>query len=463
MGRETNAVRAVTTLLSRTGRSDGDQGRALARLRCALPALLACALAWGPDPAVGQEKTPTPSAEELWNAYPLQPTPEPTATTAQSPAAQEREVIATAPSTDDGGSLVPPLIAGLVLALGALALLATFRPGRARRSRVAKPVTPRASLTPATTNGTGPVGATHAARAPQPAPRARATQGPARPRRAETLLNTADRPDAGARQAAHPARPAPAAATTDSQRAVDAPRAVPPDSRRRWSAEIAWIGPESHFAVLARPGDEGDPIVVARSPTLEWPPTNAVAVQALTESVAELEQTLLTAGWTALEAASAWYAKRFAWKPVTAPAPGPAARAAPRAALPAPDRQQTRFVRQPTWPAGSDRLWRCELRWDAGVVNSRFEAVAYEPGSERRTRHLGSSATFKWLMMADPNPAANEYRKELRQLAGALQAAGWEHVGRGAKWYAARFIWRRDGVPPDQVESRVPESGQVRD
>ena len=142
---------------------------------------------------------------------------------------------------------------------------------------------------------------------------------------------------------------------------------------------------------------------------------------------------------------------------------GPGALPAPRTALPASDRGQKRFVRQPTWPAGSDRLWRCELRWDSGVVNSRFEAVAYEPGSERRTRQVGSSATFKWLMMADPNPAANEYRKELRQLAGALQAAGWDHVGRGAKWYAARFVWRRDGAPPDQVESRVPESGQVRD
>jgi hypothetical protein len=29
----------------------------------------------------------------------------------------------------------------------------------------------------------------------------------------------------------------------------------------------------------------------------------------------------------------------------------------------------------------------------------------------------------------------------------ALEAAGWEHIGRGRHWYEQRFVWRGSGEP----------------
>jgi hypothetical protein len=109
---------------------------ALFRLRVLL-ALVGCSLLWAASPAFAQEATPRPSApEELWDAYPLTasptPTPATTAAAASSPATEQRKVRApTTPAVGDG-SAVPPVLAGLVLALGAIALLWTFRPGRRR-------------------------------------------------------------------------------------------------------------------------------------------------------------------------------------------------------------------------------------------------------------------------------------------------------------------------------------------
>ena len=70
--------------------------------------------------------------------------------------------------------------------------------------------------------------------------------------------------------------------------------------------------------------------------------------------------------------------------------------------------------------------------------------------------------TFKWLMMADPNPSSDEYRTELRRLVTALQGAGWDYVGRGSKWYAARFVWRRAGAPPERLDAAALEAPQRR-
>jgi hypothetical protein len=55
-------------------------------------------------------------------------------------------------------------------------------------------------------------------------------------------------------------------------------------------------------------------------------------------------------------------------------------------------------------------------------------------------------------MRRDPDPAAQEYRTELGRLTAELQAAGWDYVGRGTKWYSACFVWRRPGTPPDHIE-----------
>ena len=415
---------------------------------------------------------------------------------------------------------MPPLIAGFVLAMGAVALIWTFRPSRRRRAGNLPVIAPTAPAL-AQSNGVAlaaaapaalkpaalpePASQRHAAQTPaakrpaaqkpaakkraakKPVAQKRAATNPAAPgppvrrRRSETLLlSAADRTPAAPAASALPAAPAPSAAPAATAAAaapaasaaagVDPPRALPPDPRRAWSAQIEWqeAGSESRFVVLARTGRQADDAaVVAESPVLEWPPASDAAVQALTEAVAELERKQLAAGWTALDPGAGWYAKRFAWKPVIVVEPAPpaveqaAVRAAARPAPPpppasppasdqAPDRP-ARFVRAPAWPAGTSRMWRCELRWEPGVVNSRFEAVAYEPGKEAGARPVASSSTFKWLMMADPNPAAEEYREEIRRMGAALQTAGWEHVGRGAKWYAARFVWRRTGKPPDEI------------
>ena len=426
-----------------------------------LLALLACCLLWAADPVAAQERTPTPTAQELWDAYPLEASPTPTLTPAESPAAQERQLTAPAAGSDTGGSQLLPLLAGLALALGALALLWTFR-ASLPRPKLNRPALPRlvspATPAPRSANGTTGAGMRQAVRRPA-APKPAAQKPVARPRRAETLLlSAAERPTAAGEQRANP---------------PGSP--LPPDPQRAWSAEIEWIGAgnESRFAVIARTGQQAEPQSVAESSPLEWPPTSTAGVQALTDAVAELERELLAAGWAALEPGAGWYAKRFGWKPVIVVEPAPPAveLAAVRAAAPpapaapaVPDRPPARagrFVRKPDWPEGSDRLWRCELRWEAGVVNSRFEAVAYEPGVAQRTRSVASSVTFKWLMMAEPNPSADEYRKELRRLVTALQGAGWDYVGRGTKWYAARFVWRRAGAPPERLDAPALEAPRV--
>jgi hypothetical protein len=94
--------------------------------------------------------------------------------------------------------------------------------------------------------------------------------------------------------------------------------ATPPEPDRAWAAEIGWhlVDGESEFSVVARPVDGGaEPITLGASSLLEWPPRGARSVQALTDAVKALESTLVAAGWTPLPRGSAWYAKRFTWRP----------------------------------------------------------------------------------------------------------------------------------------------------
>ncbi len=429
------------------------------RRKRALVALAACLLLGPASPATGQQRTPTPSAEELWEDYPLHTSPEPARTTPTPAATRGRRVSAPAAAADDGDGPVQELVAGLVFVLGAMAVLWTFRPSRSGRRDSRK----KDASEPADGGSS----------APEPAAGGRRPQPP--------LLN------------AVAMRLADSAGETGD---APPPPAVTRHPGSAWSAEIRWVEAESgaHFAVLARTGEQDDATVVAESPALEWPPTGPAAVQALSDAVDELERTLLAAGWTALPAGSEWYAKRFAWKPEAAavpqasppPATAPqepeqAQAAAPdpppeqaQAAAPDPPQEQPqaaaldlppeqarsgRFRRRPPWPEGSEQLWRCELRWGSGLVSSRFEAVAYGPG-ERQGSAIAGSATFKWLMGADPDPAAKEYQAELGRLVAALRAAGWDDVGRGSKWYSARFVWRRTGTPPDRIEQQPQLAGQ---
>jgi hypothetical protein len=107
---------------------------------------------------------------------------------------------------------------------------------------------------------------------------------------------------------------------------------APPSARRAWTAEIEWA-PAEHgacFCVVARPVDGGGPCVVAESAQLEWPPTGAAAVAAMTAAADDLEARLVAAGWRPLPRGDAWYARRFRWEPA-APDPRAAGKGPPEA------------------------------------------------------------------------------------------------------------------------------------
>jgi hypothetical protein len=341
--------------------------------------------------ARGADPTPTPSAKELWNTYPLTPTSTPAATRTPAP---ERNVSARAATTGGGDGLWVAAVAALVaVTIGGLALVATRR----RRGG--------SSTTRSEPSTKGPS---------RPAQRA--------PERDQRLLSITSQPW------------------------------LPPDETRAWEAEIEWSEANGggRFAATAREPGSATAIVIAESSTVTWPPADRVSMRALPDAVAELERSLLTAGWTPRTAGAHWYAKRFAWTPRTvAPsAPDDAPRQSQRlaAVVELPAEPTGRFRRDGDWPDGSEALWRCELHWDSGIVSSRFEAVAYEPGTRRR-RVVGSSTSFKWRMLGDPSGSLARYSSEQARLTAALEAAGWERVGRGECWYSERFIWRGAGEP----------------
>jgi hypothetical protein len=113
------------------------------------------------------------------------------------------------------------------------------------------------------------------------------------------------------------------AVTVDPGRAGSEPGVVPPDPRREWTAEVEWrpTGRDTRFRALARRPDGGAAVAVAESPQLEWPPSDARSVEALTEAADALATTLEASGWKPLRPGGAWYAKRFRWDPVTADSP----------------------------------------------------------------------------------------------------------------------------------------------
>jgi hypothetical protein len=288
---------------------------------------------------------------------------------------------------------------------------------------------------------------------------------------------------------------------------------LPSDPRRAWTAEIEWRpgDRDSRFWVMATADDGSARAPVAQSAALEWPPSGPAGVQALSDAARALEEALLSAGWTPLPAGEAWYAKRFAWaarpaarqpaggapgaaraiaaqpgaRPAAARAQRPAAgqprSARPAAAQPgtarpaasqpgsarpaagqpgtaAPNERSGRFKRDPqAWPAETQSRWRCELKWDAGYFNSRFQAVVYPPGTEPG-RPVAAGDPFKWTFMSDPDPKGERHVAQVRALVSALEAAGWERVGRGPAWYSHRFLWRREGRPPERVEVAAGEA-----
>lgn len=113
----------------------------------------------------------------------------------------------------------------------------------------------------------------------------------------------------------------------------------------------------------------------------------------------------------------------------------------PEPPAPAPTR---RFVS--TWPDDADQRWTCEIDWKAGYRSSSFRAMAAPPGVTKR-RAFGESSAGRWTLMADPEPPTPELVDCVRDLSGALEAAGWQEAGRGRRWYALRFIWTHTEDP----------------
>ena len=377
--------------------------------------LLAGAVVMPLPAAAAQDRTPTPSARELWDAYPLRQdptaTPEPPARPASAgrpvPSASVRPASARTPAPDDGGT---PFV---VLSATALAALAGALVVRRRRSRP-----PPAPVLPLLT-----AVATTAAFSDRPRqPRLTALAGDARD---------------------GPGRP------RDEERPAQDLR--PPAPAQAWTAELEWRndGDGPRFCLTARPDGDGPDVRIAVSAPIEWPPPDAVAVQRLRRTVARMEAAVREAGWAPLPPGEAWYAKRFAWAPVAEPASAPA---------PAPPRRRL-FGPQPDWPPGTEGAWRCEIRWRAGYVNSRFTVVARGPG-RRGTTTVCSSETFKWLIMGDPDPPSPEFRDAVEQLDEQLTAAGWERSGTGRDWWELRYVWRGDGPPPLELEPAPARMGE---
>jgi hypothetical protein len=263
-------------------------------------------------------------------------------------------------------------------------------------------------------------------------------------------------------QSADPASP-PAADVAPV--ATDEP-ASPADPTRRWFAEVRWdeTAATPRFRVAARATGNSAEQVIAESEPVEWPPPNPEAFRHMADAAQALSDALVQAGWTPVARGEGWYAARFVWEPAdTAPtdAAGRALRAAAEREAPAsptngePPARTGRFRRE-TWPAETQALWRCEIRWRRGWLESHFEAMAHDPAGA--SRPVASWDSFKGTMRAGPDPIDVRARAAVRALRDTLVADGWNRVEPGAPWYAERFVWRRGGTPPDHTGEGTPIS-----
>ena len=360
-------------------------------------------------PAHAQDATPAPSAQELWQDYPLdQGQPAPRQSAAPSPARAASRPAAAATAGSDP-MLVAVLAAAAFVAAGGAVLLLRRRRSRSRGFAVPLAAAPRLALA-----------------------------GP--PAGSDRLLFS---------RASHD-RQQPAARTEPPLRG---PGVRPPDPERRWTAEIQWSrsGEVARFCVIARDERDASEPVLARSEPFDWPPEGTAAVQALVAAADALSEALTIAGWTPLPRGDAWYAKRFEWAPAPTsawapPRPGPTAAPVKPARTPS-----NRFRPASEWPAGTEALWRCAIAWRPGYARSRFEVVMHDPAGDADDRAIAASPPFKWLFMADPDPSDATFREAALDLAAALESVGWERVGVGAQWYAAHFVWRGDEPPPDEI------------
>ena len=287
----------------------------LVGLRTVALALALAALALAGAPAAAQERTPSP--EELWEAYPLDPGSTPL------PADPDAEIVRsqTAAAPDDSLPLIVPimLIAPLVLIAG-LALRSRRRapaggPMRAaespRQARAAEPAPrfPAAKRAPRVT-AAEPASPTRAA---EPAPPARAGE-PAPPARAGALAPP-DRAAEPARSAGdpvprrfdwreypRPVRPAPPPPGPAGGATATATPLRSPWTRSAWRAEIVW---EDGFKLLMLEPGRPAPVSNGGGPAEE--PEAVAALQ-------DLQTALEAEGWMPAGRAEPWYGRRFVWQ-----------------------------------------------------------------------------------------------------------------------------------------------------
>jgi hypothetical protein len=362
----------------------------------------------------------SPSADELWQEYPLQQRPHAEADGTAVPATPQPPAATPLPASSKGSGGVPVLplviVGALLLALVAI-LLVRVRRGEPREHRWLA----------------------NAVRSLHRTPTLAAASGPAFD--AQVQMNAPE--EGGA-----------ARLWRSQRREPEGP--PPPNVHRSWTAEVSWDHAEGkgRFRVLASSKDDATTVVIAESEPLEWPPRGPASVQAMSRAADELESSLLAAGWKPLPPGEAWYAKRFAWQRVAAPAVTVTEEEV--------ETKRRRFARRVPWDEGTEELARCELEWRPGYVNSRFEAVVYHPG-RKRGQPIGGSGTFKWLLMGDPDATAPEYRAEIDRLSGALETTGWERVGDGTNWFSRRFVWRGSAPPPERLEAGPAATGRTTD
>jgi hypothetical protein len=213
------------------------------------------------------------------------------------------------------------------------AAVATPSPATAPAAEVPAPV-PAAAAPAPVPKATAPT-PSPAAAAPAPVPTAAAATASAAPSPAAAKATPSPAP-APTAAAATPSRaptrrtatPAPAAANSVRPTSAPAPAATPP--RRQapvpsatWKCELAWSASRrgaAFYAQAVAPGEE--PLLVASSPRLDWPPTMTPSPDPeLVAAARALARALLNAGWTPTTKGSSWYAQRFAWTHDGAPPP----------------------------------------------------------------------------------------------------------------------------------------------
>jgi hypothetical protein len=387
----------------------------------------------------------------------------------QAEAAAERAIVSQSPTATSDGMPVPALVGGIVLAFAVgLTFGQVHRRRRVtvrRRTAAARPLaTVAAPARPAppppepAAPAPKPVDVAPAAPAtpappppePRPAP-PRVVEPPAPPVQPPPSPPAAEEPEP-AQAVEEPEPTQPVEEPEPAKPVAEAPEPETPPVEEPEPAKPVAQAPEPETAPVEEPEPETPPVEEPEpepetAPVEEPEPETApVEKPEPAQPVGEAPEAPRPEDVPAARADAP--AARNAPRPRRAPARPPAPRrAAPqRPSVPPPAAPVRRFARATPWPAAARELWTCEIGWKAGYRKSSFRAMAAPPGSDKR-EPLADAPAVSWTLMGDPEPPTPELAVRVRALMTALEAAGWEHIGRGGRWYAQRFLWRGTGDP----------------